>query len=358
MTFPAAAARPAQSLDRKGAPGMTASGTSVRFPTRAPRRYDVVTFGEAMVRLTPPNHERLEVARSLDMAAGGAELNTAVALSRLRRPVAWVSALPDNPLGRFIANQARLHGVDTSHIVWPAAGKCGVYYVELGAPPRPPAVLYDREHTAIALLPPAAIDWPALLAQARVLHTTGITPALSEQARASTAAAIAAARAAGCRVSFDINYRARLWSPAAARAALEPLIEGVDVLFSSLDDLRTIFGLDGAPAEVAAAARARFGAGIVATGLRSGPTDRRSLVLADRRYESAPAHFTPIDPLGAGDAYAAGFLAGWLDGDLERAIALGDALAALKHTMPGDLLTITPDEVERHLTAGSAKVQR
>lgn len=334
-----------------------ASGAVV-YPTGAARRYDAVCFGEAMVRLTPPNYERLEVTRALDMAVGGAELNTAVALSRLRRPAAWVSALPDDALGRFIANQARLHGVDTSHVVWPAAGKCGVYYVEVGAPPRPPAVLYDRKDTAIALLPPEAIDWPALLGQARVLHTTGITPALSPQARAATTAAIAAARPAGCRVSFDVNYRAKLWSPAEARATLEPLLAGVDVLFSSLDDLRTIFNLEGAPAEVAQAARDRFGVGIVVTGLRTGATDRRSLMLADRLYETAPTTFTPIDPLGAGDAYAAGFLAGWLDGDLERAVALGDALAALKHTMPGDLLTITPDEVERYLTAGSAKVQR
>lgn len=334
-----------------------ASGAVV-YPTGAARRYDAVCFGEAMVRLTPPNYERLEVTRALDMAVGGAELNTAVALSRLHRPAAWVSALPDDALGRFIANQARLHGVDTSHVVWPAAGKCGVYYVEVGAPPRPPAVLYDRKDTAIALLPPEAIDWPALLGQARVLHTTGITPALSPQARAATTAAIAAARPAGCRVSFDVNYRAKLWSPAEARAILEPLLAGVDVLFSSLDDLRTIFNLEGAPAEVAQAARDRFGVGIVVTGLRTGATDRRSLMLADRLYETAPTTFTPIDPLGAGDAYAAGFLAGWLDGDLERAVALGDALAALKHTMPGDLLTITPDEVERYLTAGSAKVQR
>lgn len=334
-----------------------ASGAVV-YPTGAARRYDAVCFGEAMVRLTPPNYERLEVTRSLDMAVGGAELNTAVALSRLRRPAAWVSALPDDALGRFIANQARLHGVDTDHVVWPATGKCGVYYVEVGAPPRPPSVLYDRKDTAIALLPPEAIDWPALLGQARVLHTTGITPALSPQARAATAAAIAAARPAGCRVSFDVNYRAKLWSPREARAALEPLLAGVDVLFSSLDDLRTIFDLEGAPAEVAQAARDRFGVGIVVTGLRTGATDRRSLMLADRLYETAPTTFTPIDPLGAGDAYAAGFLAGWLDGDLERAVTLGDALAALKHTMPGDLLTITPDEVERYLAAGSAKVQR
>ncbi|MCC6627033.1 MAG: sugar kinase [Chloroflexi bacterium] len=331
---------------------------SVRYPTREARRYDVISFGEAMVRLTPPDYQRLELAHSLDMAPGGAELNTVVTLSRLGRPAAWVSALPDNPLGRFITNQARLHGVDTSHVVWPAVGKCGVYFLEMGAPPRPPTILYDRQDTAIALLPPDAIDWPALAAQTRVLHTTGITPALSANARAHTAAAMAAARATGGRVTFDVNYRARLWSPAEARAALEPLLHGIDVLFSSLDDLRTIFGFSGEPAEIAAAARERFDAGIVCTGLRGSATDRRSLVLADRPYESAPTHFTPVDPLGAGDAYAGGFLSGWLDGDLERAIALGDALAAIKHTMPGDFLTIAPDEVERYLAAGSSKVQR
>src|SRR5579863_10605706 len=124
-----------------------------------PMALDVITFGEAMVRLAPPSFRRLEQARSLDVQVGGAELNTAVALARLGRQTAWVSRLTDNPLGRLIANHAREAGVSTAHIVWTPEDRVGVYYLEFGAAPRASSVLYDRKGSAIAGIRPGMVPW-------------------------------------------------------------------------------------------------------------------------------------------------------------------------------------------------------
>src|SRR5919197_1724368 len=123
---------------------------------------DVITFGEAMVRLSPPNFRRLEQARSLDVQVGGAELNTAVALARLGRATAWVSRLTRNPLGRLVANHAREAGVSTEHVVWTNDDRVGLYFLEFGAAPRASSVLYDRKNAAIASLKPGMGNWKAV----------------------------------------------------------------------------------------------------------------------------------------------------------------------------------------------------
>src|SRR5215211_4431458 len=140
---------------------------------------EVITFGEAMIRLSPPGFRRLEQASTLDVQVGGAELNTAVALARLGRPSAWVSRLTDNPLGRLIANHAREAGVSTEHVVWTRDDRVGLYFLEFGAAPRASSVLYDRKGAAIAAILPGMVDWRRALAGARWFHVTGITPALS-----------------------------------------------------------------------------------------------------------------------------------------------------------------------------------
>src|SRR5215469_3508700 len=136
--------------------------------------FDVITFGEAMIRLSPPNYRRLEQARTLDVQVGGAELNTAVGLARLGRTTAWVSRLTDNPLGRLIANHAREAGVSTEHIVWTPEDRVGVYFLEFGAAPRASSVLYDRKGAAIAGIRPGMISWQNIFAGARWFHVTGI----------------------------------------------------------------------------------------------------------------------------------------------------------------------------------------
>src|SRR4030081_3003674 len=155
--------------------------------------YDVITFGEAMRRLTPPSFRRLEQALSLDMMVGGTELNTAVAVARLGRSAAWVSRLTRNPLGRLIANQAREAGVATDHVQWTGEDRVGLYFLEFGAAPRASSVLYDRKDAAIAHLTPGMFDWAKIFAGVKWFHVTGITPALSATAAETTREALKAA---------------------------------------------------------------------------------------------------------------------------------------------------------------------
>src|SRR5829696_6187692 len=140
---------------------------------------DIIAFGEVMVRLAPPHFQRLEQARSLDVEIGGAELNTAVGLARLGRSAAWVSRLPDNPLGKLVANRVREAGVSDRFVQFAADGRCGLYFLEFGAAPRASSILYDRKDSSVALAQRGVFDWPAILAGAKWLHVSGITAALS-----------------------------------------------------------------------------------------------------------------------------------------------------------------------------------
>src|ERR1700738_4376234 len=167
--------------------------------------HEVITFGEAMIRLSPPNFRRLEQAHSLDLRVGGAELNTAVGLARLGHSSAWVSRLTSNPLGRLIANRAREAGVSTDHVVWTKDDRVGVYFLEFGAAPRASSVLYDRKGAAIAAITPGMVDWVKVFAGAKWFHVTGITPALSAGAAAVTLEAMKAARAAGVGNRGDLT---------------------------------------------------------------------------------------------------------------------------------------------------------
>src|SRR5919204_4032446 len=156
-----------------------------------------VTFGEAMLRLSPPGRRRLEQSQQLDVWPAGAELNVAVGLARLGTPAAWVSRLPRNPLGRLVVAHARAHGVDTSRVVWADDGRLGLYFVEVAAPPRQSGALYDRAGSSFVSLQADELDWPTLLRGARLFHTSGITCALAPACAPAAAQRLKAARAAG-----------------------------------------------------------------------------------------------------------------------------------------------------------------
>jgi 2-dehydro-3-deoxygluconokinase len=328
----------------------------------------IVTFGEAMIRLTPPGNERLERALSLDVTVGGAELNTAVGLACLGHETRWVSALPESGLGRLIARQARANGVDTSGIRWvdESEGRAGVYFLEEGVEPRPSAVTYDRKDTAIARVQQGTFDWPALLKGAAALHISGITLAISSGARSEAMEAVKAASAAGVVVSFDLNYRSKLWSEADARVAFTEIIPKVDVLFASRGGLGTFFDIEGSHEEVLAEAVRKLGvAAVTLTRKRAkGATKLRIMSMAmgpsGLLASTDWRNIEVIDRLGGGDAYAAGFLHGYLENpdQLSRSVALGNAASALKHTMPGDFLCATRDEIEAVAAGGGDLLQR
>jgi 2-keto-3-deoxygluconate kinase (EC 2.7.1.45) len=206
---------------------------------------DLVTFGETMLRLSPSAGERLSTTRRLDARAGGAESNVAVAGASLGIETAWLSKLPDSPLGRRIVHELRGHGV-TPHVAWdddPEA-RLGTYYLEPGGAPRGTNVIYDRADASITTVRPAELATEAV-ADADYCYTSGITPALSEAAEETTAHLLERAQTAGTTTVFDLNYREKLWPPATARATYRELFPSVDVLVAPRRDARRV--LDRAP---------------------------------------------------------------------------------------------------------------
>ncbi|NQT05036.1 MAG: sugar kinase [Dehalococcoidia bacterium] len=325
---------------------------------------DVVTFGETMVRLSPPNYRRLEQTNLLDVSIGGAEWNVAVDLSRLGISTAWVSRLTDNALGWMIRNKAREHGVDTSHIIWTKGDRIGIYFVEFGATPRPSSVLYDRAHSSISQVKPGEIDWKEVLKGARWFHTSGITPALSAGAARVTAEALQAAKKAGCKVSYDLNYRGRLWTEEEARKCQEPLMEHIDVLFSTEEDTRKVLGITGKDyREVARKLSEKFSFEVVCITLREDVSVLRNrwtaiAYAAGKIYDDRTYDVEIVDRVGAGDSYTAGFVYGYLTGDVEKGVKYGNAYSALKHSIPSDANWSTLGEVENLLKGGGLRISR
>ena len=328
------------------------------------RGYDLVAFGETMIRLSPPDLRRLEQTTLLEVNVGGSELNVAVAAQRLGLRTAYVTRLTKNPLGRMIANKAREHGVDTCHIVWTDEDRVGIYFVEFGASPRPNAVLYDRRDSAMAKIRPGEVDWDAVFRGARHFHTSGITPALSPTAAAATNEAIRKAKEVGLTVSLDLNYRARLWTQEEARRVMEPLTEQADILITTEEDTERVFGIKADSYErVAELLAERFNLSAVAITLRETPSVWRNtwtaIVLAGGKlYRGPEFEIEIVDRVGAGDAFAGGFLYGWLTDGPEAGVNWGVAISALAQTNPGDLCWATKAEAERLLKGGGLRIVR
>ena len=327
--------------------------------------YDVVTFGEAMIRLSPSHFQRLEQATGLDLYVGGAELNVAVGVTRFGMKSAWISKLPKNGLGYLIRNRAQEFGVDGSHIVWSDRGRAGIYFVEFGASPRASSVLYDRANSAISMVQPGEIDWTKVFNGSKHFHVSGITPALSASATQVTAEALKAAKKAGCTVSYDLNYRKKLWSPADAKKIQEPIMADVDVLITTEEDTNVVFGIKEKNYEAVAEKLAQtFKFKVVAITLREDLSVWRNhwtaiayqdgKIYKDKKYE-----VEIVDRVGAGDSFTAGFLYGWIkEKDVEKGVRYGNAFAALKHTVPGDFNWCSIEEVETQLKGAGLRISR
>ncbi|NHN61100.1 MULTISPECIES: bifunctional 2-dehydro-3-deoxygluconokinase/2-dehydro-3-deoxygalactonokinase [Halorussus] len=315
---------------------------------------DLVTFGETMLRLSPPDGERLETAHDLEFRAAGAESNVAVAAARLGADAAWTSKLPDSPLGRRVVSGLRRHGVETD-VAWSDEGRQGTYYLEYGGKPRGTNVIYDR--TGAAVTTAETDELPVdRIREAEAFHTSGITPALSPTLESTTADLLAAAGDAGTATSFDVNYRSKLWEPAEARETLEALFPDVDLLMVAERDARKVLGREGDAGEIAAGLAEEFDfETVVVTRGEDGALARHD----GETYEQPAIETDTLDPIGTGDAFLGAFLARRLAGDgVAAALEYGSATAALKRTIPGDVAVVTREEVEAVLAEEGGEISR
>ncbi|PSP77883.1 2-keto-3-deoxygluconate kinase, partial [Halobacteriales archaeon QH_6_68_27] len=222
---------------------------------------DLVTFGESMLRFSPPDQDRLERVDQLDVHVAGAESNVAVAANRLGLDATWLSKLPDSSLGRRVIGELGTHGVDAA-VVRDDDHRMGTYYVEFGGRPRGTDVIYDRADSAVTTAETAELDTD-LVADADLFHTTGITPALSDTLLSTTADLLELARDAGTTTVFDVNYRSKLWPPAEACETLEALFPHVDVLMVAERDARDVLDREGDAESLARGLDADFGFEVV-----------------------------------------------------------------------------------------------
>lgn len=321
----------------------------------------VLCFGEILLRLSAPDKELLLQSARFDVQVGGAEANVAVSLSKFGHAAAMLSTLPESPLGRACAGELRRHGVQTDAIRF-RDGRMGLYFLTHGAGHRPAEVLYDRAGSVFATASAADYDWNTLLAGCSWLHVSGITPAVSNAAGEAAAHAMVAARQRGVKVSFDCNFRARVWGTRAkdAPAVLRALCEQADLIFG--DERDFAFMLDGtADAAFEAFKQLQFIA-CTTRDRRSADVQQLAGCLRGRRdtytSRSYPLYGI-VDRIGAGDAFAAGVLHGLIGNfDPQKTIDFATAAAVLKHSIPGDFNLAGVADVELLLSDRQTDVRR
>jgi len=319
--------------------------------------HDLVGLGEVMLRLAAPPPLRLDQALSLDVQIGGSEANVLAAVSRLGLRTGLITALPaEHAWGDRTVRELWGHGVDCAGVLRRPGSRMGLYFLEYGPPPRAVRVLYDRRESALSQLVPDEVDW-GLVREARMVHLSGITPALGENLRAVIRRACREAQEAGVPISFDVNYRSRLWSAKEARDFLAEVLPAVGYLFIGSDDAATVFELAGPPEAVLNGLRKIAPAATIA--LTLGEAGSAALAGSVVHRPSRLYTVTTVDRVGAGDAFAAGFLWRVLTGrSVQEAIDAATALAALKCTIWGDIALVRAVEVEELLASASTEIRR
>lgn len=332
-----------------------------------------------MLRLSPPGFERLLQTPQFVATFGGGEANVAVSLAQFGCESHYVTRLPAHAIGEAAIRVLRAEGVRTEHILR-GGDRVGIYYAEAGASQRASQVIYDRARSSIAQLTPGTVDWAAIFDGASWFHCTGITPALGADAAACTREALEAAKAAGVRVSVDLNFRRKLWTEAQAQATMRPLMEFVDVIVANEEDVQSVLGFEVAGNDVTSGqldleayqATARdvasaFDIGHVAITLReshSASDNGWSAVLYE--HPSGTFHHSQhydvrlVDRIGGGDSFAAGLIFGLLSGRTpEQALRFAVAASALKQSIPGDFNRVSVAEIDRLVQGdASGRVQR
>jgi 2-dehydro-3-deoxygluconokinase len=355
---------------------------------RAENQLDLISLGESMVRLSPPGHGRIEFSPTLEVWVGGGEYNVAYALARLGMRTGFASRLVDNPVGRIIINHGRTVGVDMSHVLMAKydgvgrADRIGLNFTEVGTGVRASVTMYDRGHSAAANMKPGMIDFAKLFANKHVrwMHTGGIFAALGEGTAAVCKEAISAARAAGTIVSYDLNFRSKLWSAAKAQSVTKELAPMIDCLIGNEEDFQKVLGFDVEGVDenhlgaldtsaykkmVEKVVKAYPNVKVVGTTLRevkSGLVNNWSAILwsegqfyESRRYDNLEIE----DRVGGGDGFSSGFAYGFLNGKTpQECVDLGAAHGALLQTTRGDSSQIDLEELTHVFKGGSARIKR
>jgi len=341
----------------------------------------IIAFGEIMLRLKSPGHERFFQSPALEATFGGGEANVAVSLTLLGKQGVFVTALPDNPIGDGAVLELRRYGVDVSRITR-TNGRVGMYFLEKGANQRPSNVVYDRDASSISFVKPLDFPWAEICAGAQWFHITGITPALSQSAADASLEAVREAKKAGCTVSIDLNYRKKLWNYGKKASDVMPeLARHADVIIANEEDIQKCLGIEAEGADAVAGAldalsyerliarvKAEFpNVSRVAVTLReSRSADRNgwSAVLSGKTgfYRSRKYDIDDIiDRVGGGDSFSAGLIFGLLEfpGDEAHALEFAAAASCLKHSIEGDFNLVRRSEVEALCMGDSSgRVQR
>ncbi|MCX7026526.1 MAG: sugar kinase [Spirochaetes bacterium] len=339
----------------------------------------VATFGEIMLRLKSPGHERLFQSPSLEATFGGSEGNVAVALARLGMQARFLTVLPEGQIGRECLRQLRGQGVDVGSVAV-KPGRMGIYFFENGANQRPSNVIYDRAGSALAEIAASDIDWAKAFEDQNWFHLSGITPAISRGCADASLTAAVAAKKAGLKVSFDLNYRAKLWKYGAkAQDVMSEIAGYADILIGNEEDYQKSLGIEG-PKDpgsgrinigeykaLCARALERFPAAThAAVSLResrSADSNDWSAMLASRQETLVSRKYSIndiVDRVGAGDSFSAGLIYGMgTCGSDQEVLEFAVALSCLKHSIPGDLALVELGEVKKLLEGGATgRVQR
>ncbi len=337
----------------------------------------VVTMGEIMLRLSPNQNLRFVQSNQFDVVYGGGEANVAVSLSNYGHEAYFVSKLPTHEIGQSAVNHLRQYGVHTDFIQR-GGNRVGIYFLETGASMRPSKVVYDRAHSSISEAKADEFDFDAIFKDADWFHWSGITPALSEDARALTLAACKAAKKHGVTVSVDLNYRKKLWTPEVAKKTMTELMQYVDVCIGNEEDAHLVLGYKPGESDVTSGDLQLDGYKSIFTQMKKDlgfkyvvSTLRESYSASDNGwsaliydghefYRSKKYDIRIVDRVGGGDSFAGGLIHGLLTKDnMKDALEFAVAASALKHTIKGDANLVSKEEVET-LVGGDAsgRVQR
>ena len=337
------------------------------------KKYDLLTLGEILLRLSPSDGGRLMRASSLDIHVGGAELNVAAGAAQLGLRTGIISRIPESEIGLLVRSEIRRQGVDDRYLLADRAkdARLGLYYYERAAAPGKPRVVYDRRGTSVYGL--REEEFPAeMVSGTRCFHTCGITLALDQQVRKTAVSLMKRFKEAGALISFDVNFRGNLWTGGEAKACIEEILPLVDIFFCSDSTARLTFQKEGTTGEVMKSFAEAYPLSYIAATDRTVKSPRKhsfGSVLydasQDRFYTEKPyENIEVVDRIGSGDAYVAGVLYGLLTdpGHPETAVAFGNAVSALKNTVAGDLpamdLLQVKELIREHQNGGGLEMKR